>query len=84
MNRAEIMDKVTAIFHDIFNNEDIIISNNTSSTDIDDWDSISHITLIIEIEDTFDIRFSLKEVSSMKNVGEMLDILENRARGGSQ
>ena len=75
MNRNEILAKVTAIFHDVFDDESIEISDATTASDIEDWDSLTHITLINEIEDAFSYKFSMKEVLGMQNVGEMLDIL---------
>jgi len=76
MTRNEILEKVTAIFRDVFDDENIIITDTTTAADIEDWDSLTHITLISEIEDAFDFKFSMKEVLGMKDVGEMFDILE--------
>ena len=78
MTRNEILEKATAIFRDVFDNENIIISDTTTAADIEDWDSLTHITLINAIESTFDYKFTMKDVLGMKNVGEMLDILEKR------
>ena len=75
MNRDEIMGKVTEIFRDVFDDESIVLSESTTANDIEDWDSLSHITLINEIEKAFDFKFSMKDVLGMKDVGEMLDIL---------
>ncbi len=76
MNRNEILDKVTQIFHDVFDDDSIVLTDETTAKDIDDWDSLTHITLISEIEEAFNMKFSMKDVLGMKNVGEMLDILE--------
>ena len=76
MSRKEILAKVTEIFHDVFDDDSIVITNETTADDIEDWDSLSHISLISEVENAFGIRFSMKDVTGMKNVGEMLDILE--------
>ncbi len=75
MTRNEVLEKVTEIFHDVFDDESIVIGDNTTANDIEDWDSLTHITLISEIEDAFDYKFSMKDVLGMKNVGEMLDLL---------
>jgi len=75
MNRDEMMRKATGVFRDVFDDERIVLTDSTTAEDIEDWDSLSHITLICEIEDAFDCKFSMKDVTSMKNVGEMLDIL---------
>jgi len=76
MTRNEILEKTTAIFRDIFDDESITINDATTAADIEDWDSLTHITLINEIESAFNYKFTMKEVLGMKNVGEMLDILE--------
>lgn len=76
MSREEILNKVTGIFHDVFDDETIVLTDETTANDIEDWDSLTHITLISEIEDAFDMKFSMKDILGMKNVGEMLDILE--------
>ncbi len=78
MTRNEILEKITAIFRDVFDDDTIVVTDETTAADIEDWDSLTHITLISEIEDAFDFKFSMKDVLGMKNVGEMLDILENR------
>ena len=78
MNRNEILEKTTEIFHDVFDDDSIVITDETTAADIEDWDSLTHITLIAEIEDAFNYKFSMKEVLGMKNVGEMLDILEKQ------
>ena len=74
-DRNEILEKVTAIFRDVFDDESIIITDATTAADIEDWDSLSHITLVSEIEDAFDYKFSMKDVLGMKNVGDMFEIL---------
>ena len=76
MNRQEVLDKVTDIFRDVFDDESIVIGEATTAQDIEDWDSLTHITLISEIENEFGFKFAMKDVLGMKNVGEMLDIVE--------
>lgn len=75
MTRQEIFEKLTEIFSDVFD-EDITVTDGTTSADIAQWDSLTHITLISEVEDAFGIKFSMKDVLGMKNVGEMADIIE--------
>lgn len=75
MIRQEIFEKLNEVFSDVFD-EDITVSAQTTSADIEDWDSLTHITLIAEVEDTFGFKFSMKDVLGMKNVGEMADIIE--------
>lgn len=75
MNREEIFEKLNEIFREVFEDDSIVVTDSTSSADIEDWDSLTHITLISEVEDAFDIKFSMKDVIGMKNVGEMVDII---------
>ena len=74
MTKQEIFEKLNEIFSDVFD-EDITVTAETTSADIEEWDSLTHITLISEVEDTFDMKFSMKDVLGMKNVGEMADII---------
>ena len=74
MTRQEIFDKLNEVFSDVFD-ENITVTEATTAADIEEWDSLTHITLISEVEDAFDIKFSMKDVLGMKNVGEMADII---------
>lgn len=76
MTRNEISERLNLIFRDVFDDETIMIQEMTTAKDIDDWDSLIHITLISAIENEFKIKFDMKDVLGMKNVGEMIDILE--------
>ena len=75
MTRQEIFEKLNEVFSDVFD-EDITVTPETTSADIEEWDSLTHITLISEVEDTFGMKFSMKDVLGMRNVGEMADIIE--------
>ena len=74
----EIIEKLNEIFSFVLDDE-VSLSPETPAADVDGWDSLSHITLIGEIEDAFGFRFLMKEVVGMKNVGEMIDIISARA-----
>ena len=75
MKRNEVLEKLNEVFCDVFDDETISIKDETTSKDIDGWDSLIHITLIAEIEDMFNIKFPMKKVIKMKNVGEMIDFI---------
>ena len=75
MAREEILAKVNDIFHDVFDDDSIVVTEATTAEDVEDWDSLMHITLISEIEGEFGFKFQMKDVVGMKNVGEMLDII---------
>lgn len=77
MTREEAFEKLNAVFRDVFDDESITVTDNTTADDIEDWDSLSHINLVESVEDEFEVKFSMKDVVKMKNVGEMVDkILE--------
>lgn len=78
MTRVDIHEKVQEIFRDIFDDENLIISESTSSDDIDEWDSLSHINLVSSIERSFGIKFALGELVELRNVGDMLDLIERK------
>ena len=73
MTRTEVFEKLNQVFRDVFDDDSIVVTDTTTSNDIEDWDSLIHITLVSEIEDEFDIHFKMKEVTKMKDVGEMAD-----------
>jgi Acyl carrier protein len=80
MSREALLKAVNEVFWDVFDDESLDIREETTAADVNGWDSLRHITLIENIEDRFDIRFTMLEVNGMKNVGEMLDIIAERAR----
>lgn len=73
MNRAEILAVVTAVFRDVLGDERIVLEETTTAADIADWDSLSHIQLVVAVEKRFRIRFSSREIQRWAAVGEMLD-----------
>ena len=77
MTREDVFSKLNEVFRDVFDDENITVTDATTADDIADWDSLTHITLIGSVEDEFDIKFPMKDVIGMKNVGEMVSkILE--------
>ena len=79
MTREEVFEKLTEVFRDVFDDEEITLSEETTADDIEDWDSLMHITLISEVEDAFNVHFSMKDVTGMHNVGEMVSIILEQA-----
>lgn len=80
MMNQEIMDRLNAIFQDVFDDDSLTITPETTAKDVEDWDSLTHITLIGAVEDEFRMKFSMKEVVEMKNVGELIDIVAARRK----
>ncbi len=76
MKKEEITGKLKSVFQKVFEENDITISRETTAQDIDMWDSLRHIQLISEVERAFGIKFKLLEVLSMKNVGDLIDLID--------
>ncbi len=74
----QIYERLNKVFRDFFDDDEIEIDAETTADDIEDWDSLNHITLMSAVEDEFGLRFTMGEVSGMKNVGEMAEIIRNR------
>jgi acyl carrier protein len=80
MERKELLSRVETIFHDILDDDSIALKDETTAADVEGWDSLTHIQLIVAIEKNFKIKFTSKEILSWKNVGEMLDCLEQKVK----
>ena len=78
MDRQEILKQVNDIFIDVLDEEDIVIEEKTQATDVDEWDSLTHIQLVVAIEKHFKIRFTSKEIQSWNDVGEMFNTIQEK------
>ena len=78
MDYNEIVKQVNDIFIDVLDNDKIKLEPSTTAKDIEEWDSLTHIQLIVAIEKKFKIRFISSEINSWENVGQMLDAIEKR------
>lgn len=79
MSKEEIYNELDEVFQDVFDDDTIHVKAETTAKDIEDWDSLEHINLVVAIETKFGIKFNMNEVTSMKNVGEMVDVILERA-----
>lgn len=73
MDATEILGQVNLIFKDVLDNEELEIQNETTAKDVEEWDSLTHIQLVVAIEKHFKIRFTAAEIQGFKNVGEMCE-----------
>ena len=78
MSRQEIMNAVQDIFRDVFDDEELMITDETNADDIEDWDSFEHISLVIAMESEFSMKFDIKEVNKLQNVGQMIDLIKRK------
>ena len=77
-NRGQVRTDVEIVFREVFDRSDLVVTDEMVANDVESWDSLVHITLVIALEERFDIRFSTREVMGWKNVGEMIDTLIER------
>ncbi len=75
---AETMTKLQDIFRDFFDDEDIVLTDETTADDIDGWDSLTHVQLIVAVEKAFGVKFSTVEVMKLKNVGEFAALIQKK------
>lgn len=78
MERQDVFEKLNEVFRDVFDDDEIAVVDETTADDIEDWDSLEHINLVVAVEEKFHIKFKMGEVNNMKNVGEMVDIILQR------
>lgn len=74
----ELMQRLNEIFCEVFDDDDIVITPELTANDVDGWDSLSHVNLIVTIESRFGIRFSQKELLTFKNVGDLLNCIASK------
>ena len=80
-HKRKFFERLDRVFQDVFDDDTIHVTPKTTADDIEDWDSLEHITLISAVEREFRMKFKMGEISSMKNVGEMASIIAARAKG---
>lgn len=80
MKREKIFSKLNEIFIDVLDLDEVELTENTSANDIEEWDSLSHIQLIVAIEKAFKIKFTSLEIMKWSNVGEMVDSMESKLK----
>jgi len=78
MDKKQILANMQEVFRDVLENEQIVLANEISSSDIDEWDSLAHIQLIVAIEKHFSIKFTAKEMLSWSNIGDMIDCISTK------
>ena len=74
-----VMQQLLVVFREVFQDEGLTIEAGTTAVDIDDWDSVMHVTLILSVEEHFGVRFSSSEVASLQSVGELNDLIAKKS-----
>ena len=78
MDKNLILSRLTAIFHEVFNDSSIVLREDMTATDVDNWDSLTHMLMITKVEEEFGIKFKLKELNKLKKVGDLISIVESK------
>jgi acyl carrier protein len=78
MEKSAVVEKLTPVFRQVFNNASIEVTDEMTASDVDGWDSLSHMLLIAEVENAFSIKFKLRDLNKMKNVGDMIEIIMSK------
>ncbi len=78
MDQAEIRERLTGIFREVFDDDSIQIFDAMTAKDIEDWDSLNHINLIVAVEGSFKVKFTTKEVTNLANVGEFIGLIARK------
>ena len=78
MNRNEITEKLTIIFHDVFSDNTIVLRDDMTASDVENWDSLTHMFMITKVEEVFGIKFKLRELNKLKNVGDLCNTIAEK------
>lgn len=78
MSREEVYEALNGVFRDVFDDEEITVNDSTTADDIEGWDSLEHINLVVAVEKRFSVKFNMGETAKLKNVGEMVDLIMAR------
>ena len=78
MERNEIVEKLTAIFREVFVDSSLVLNEEMTSNDVEKWDSLTHMLMISTVEERFGVKFKLKELNKLKRVGDIIDTLSEK------
>ncbi len=75
MNRNEVFERMLSICKDVFDDDSLVLTESTTAADVEGWDSLTHLLLVNELEENFDVSFTLDDVTESRNLGELLTAL---------
>lgn len=78
MERETIIEKLTGIFRQVFMDETLVLNDSMSANDVDRWDSLTHMLMVTAVEKEFNIKFKLKDLNKMKNVGDLITTIQTK------
>jgi acyl carrier protein len=76
---ADPLERLNQVFRDVFDDDELHIVRETTAKDVEGWDSLMHVTLLVNVEKVFGVKFSSSEVASLKNAGELIDLINARS-----
>jgi acyl carrier protein len=79
MEKVQVYNKLTAVFREVFDEDELNVTPQTTADDVDGWDSLSHIRLVLAVSKAFGVKFSASEIGNLRNVGEFADLIEKKA-----
>jgi acyl carrier protein len=79
MDQPQIYSKLTGVFREVFDEDDLKLMPETTADDVDGWDSLSHIRLILAVSKSFGVKFSASEIGGLKNVGEFVELIQKKS-----
>lgn len=79
MESTEIYDRLTKVFREVFDDDEIVARPDLTASDVEEWDSLKHVRLILSVENAFKICFSASEVSNLKNVADLAKVIQSKA-----
>lgn len=79
MTRTDIFERLQTIFRELFEDDTIVLTPETTARDVERWDSLSHVDMMIMVEEAFGVRFSTREVTGLANVGQLVSAIERRS-----
>ena len=79
---ADTLERLKEVFFDVFDDDEINLSRDTTAADVDEWDSLMHVNLVLATERAFNVRFSSTEVAQLVDVGELVDLIDAKAANG--
>lgn len=80
MSREDVFERLNEVFRDVFDDDEIVVCDETTSNDIEEWDSFEHINLVVAVETEFSFKMPMGKAVSLKNVGEMVDLILEMGR----
>ena len=75
---SQTLAELNEVFREVFDDDEIDVTRQTSAKDIDEWDSLMHVNLVLAVESRFGVRFTSTEVAALKDVGELSDLVEKK------